>query len=498
MLSAAKTDNHFSTTKRIGLVLGPLAMLCILLTPAPEVIGTTGWRVIAVAALMLTWWITEALPIPVTSLAPILFFPILGVMPLEDATYGYGHPIIFLFMGGFVIALAMERWGLHRRIALSILKLTGTKANGIVGGFMIATAFLSMWMSNTATTVMMLPIAISVLDLILDEKVIKNQPEQCCHKFALTLMLGVAFAANIGGTATLIGTPPNVVLAGFLQDRFGYTIDFANWILFGLPFAIIMLGMCWLLLVHVIYPNRLGTIEGANNIIKDEYSKLGPMSKGEKMVAFIFFGAASLWIFKPLLPFAISDTGVAIAAAMVFFVLPVNIRKAQFVLAWPDMKDLPWGILLLFGGGLSLAAAMDKSGLVQVIGQNVSEASVLGITALVLVTTLVVLLMTEFMSNVALIAIFLPVLAGISLSVGQNPLLFAIPATLASSCAFMLPMSTPPNAIVFASGHIRIPEMVRAGIILNIASILLITLFAFSLISWALEIAPKTIPAWAY
>jgi len=489
-------------TKLYGLFIGLFAFTLILILPAPEAISPLGWRVVAVVALMLSWWVSEAIPIPATALLPIILFPLLDIMPIKKTTLSYGHYIVFLFMGGFVLALALEKWGIHKRISLFILKMTGTGANGIIGGFMIATAFLSMWMSNTATTVMMLPIASSVLSLILkDQNALQaasnpdtsNQGERY---FALSLMLGIAYAANIGGTATLIGTPPNAVFAGFIQEQFDHTISFASWMQIGLPFAIILLLLCWIILTKSIYPNGLGKIAHADEIIETEWQKLGKMSRAEKIVMTVFISTAVFWMFKKLLPFSITDTGIAITAALVLFMLPTGLVSGERILIWDDMKRLPWGILLLFGGGLSIAAAMGESGLVEVIGSALSDLSVYGTLTMLIAVISVALLMTELMSNVALISVLLPVLGGMSLSLNENPLLFTIPATLAASCAFMLPMSTPPNAIVFASGYIRIPQMIKAGIWLNLVSILLTTLFAMTLLSVVFDIEAGKLPQW--
>jgi len=503
--SSTDADNQESSIRKsriYGFLTGILLFAIILAIPAPEVIGDKGWKVIAVVALILSWWISEAIPIPATSLMPIVLFPLLDIMTIKKTTSSYGHYIVFLFMGGFVIALAMEKWNIHKRISLAILKLTGTKANGIIAGFMLATAFLSMWMSNTATTVMMLPIASSVLALIFSSnKSPLDRNNSSISKgekfFALSLMIGIAYAANIGGTATLIGTPPNAVLAGFLQDSFDYQIDFASWVMIGLPFSITLLIICWLVLTRVVYKNGLGEIEGAHDLIENEWNKLGKMSKGEKIVLTVFITTACFWMFKKLLPFPISDTAIAIIAAISLFIIPTDLKRGKFILIWEDMQRLPWGILLLFGGGLSIAAAMGESGLVQVIGSELSGLSVYGTITLVLGIIFVVLMMTEIMSNVALISVFLPVLAGLSIELTKDPLLFLIPSTLAASCAFMLPMSTPPNAIVFASGYIKIPQMVKAGVVMNIISILLTLLFTFTLVSAVFEIKENVMPEWS-
>lgn len=470
--------------KKIGLFLGPVVFVLLLLIPAPEIFNPEAWKVIAMASFMLVWWITEAVPIPVTALLPIVCLPMLGVSNMRDAAAPYASPIVFLFMGGFMIALGMERWNLHRRIALNIVRLTGTNANGIVLGFMLATAALSMWISNTATTVLMLPIALSVIDLLTKNKT--DYPEKGIRNFALSMMLGIAYAANIGGTATIVGTPPNVVFAGYIKNEFNFEVGFAQWMKIGIPFAALMLTITYLFIVRILHPNRLGSFAGASELINKEIKALGKLSKGEKRILVVFVTTALLWIFRAvinkLIPgLNLSDAGIAILATIALFVIPVDFQKGQFVLDWKNTEKLPWGILLLFGGGLSLAGALSKTGIVDLIGQQFSGMGdidfwiIIGLTA-------VSLYLTEVISNVALVTIFLPVVGGIALGVGIDPLVVCIPVTLAASCAFMLPMSTPPNAIVFASGHLKVSDMVRAGFILNIFAILLITLFALTLI----------------
>ncbi len=495
-------------SKKVPIVIFAFALLFgILALPAPEAIGESGMRVMAVAAFMLTLWITEAIPIPVTAISPIVLFPLLDVMNIKEATAGYSHPIVFLFMGGFVIALAMEKWKLHLRIALSILRLTGTHPNGIIAGFMLATAFLSMWMSNTATTVMMLPIALSVLDLTLRKDMTSIGLSSGQQYFAIALMIGIAYAANIGGTATLIGTPPNAILAGYMQDTYNFTIEFIDWFKLGFPFAVVMLAICWAVLVFIVFPNRLGHIRNADDILESQYKDLGNIKREEVLVLAVLVTTASLWMFKnKLIAFLASlgwelnnltDTGIAVAAAVALFIIPTDRKKGEFILHWRDMEKLPWGILLLFGGGLTLAGAMQSSGLIELVGDQLSGISTMGLVILVLSAALIVLIMTEFMSNLALITIFLPVLSGVAAQLGQNPLLFAIPATLASSCAFMLPMATPPNAIVFASGYIRVFQMTKAGILMNILAISLITVLAFTLLRFAFDVKRDEIPDWA-
>ncbi|GAB5551013.1 MAG: DASS family sodium-coupled anion symporter [Saprospiraceae bacterium] len=484
------------SSKRIGLFLGPIAFLILLFIPNPAGLNTEAWKVLAIAVFMLIWWITEAVPLAVAALLPLLLLPLLGVQPLGengypagidqafkmgDASAPYASPIVFLFMGGFMIALAMERWSLHRRIALNIVKITGTNADGIVLGFMLATAALSMWISNTATTVLMLPIALSVITLLLKDT--ENIMDKGKQNFALSMMLGIAYAANIGGTATIIGTPPNVVFAGIMETQFDVQVSFFQWIIFGLPFAVILLGITFFLIVKLMHPNKLGEFEGAQEIIAQEVDDLGPISTGEKRTLLVFSITALLWIFRApisnLLPEAVdlSDAGIAILGTVLMFIVPVNFDKHEFVLSWRDTEKLPWGILLLFGGGLSLANALNETGLIKLIGDQFAGMGEVGFLVIIGLAA-VSLFLTEIMSNVALVVVFLPVVGAIALGADLNLLQVCIPVTLAASCAFMLPMSTPPNAIVFASGHLNVAQMVRVGLVLNIITIILIGVVA--------------------
>lgn len=475
--------------KRIGLFLGPLLYLLLLLAPRPEAISPEGWKVIALAGFMLVWWVTEAVPIAVTSLLPMLLLPMMEVQKLTDAAAPYANPVVYLFMGGFVIALAMERWNLHRRIALNIVRITGTNADGILFGFFLSTALISMWISNTATAIMMLPIAVSVIDLL--QRRSKPEKEQGMSRFSLTMMLGIAYASSIGGMATIIGTPPNVVFAGYMRETLNIEVSFAEWLIVGLPFSLILLLLTYWILVKVMYPNRLGQFAGAQELIREEISELGPVSRGEKRTLAVFIAAAFCWIFQVQLnrwfPFLnLSDTAVALAAAIGLFVIPSDWSRGQFLLEWRDTERLPWGILLLFGGGLSLADSLASTGIIDLIGnqfKGLSTASWLVILGLSTVS----LFLTEVMSNVALVTIFLPVVGGIALGMGIPPEEMCIPVTLAASGAFMLPMSTPPNAIVFASGHLSIAQMARAGFVLNIVSILLVTVFVKTILPYLYE-----------
>ena len=472
--------------KKIGLFAGPLAFVMIILLPQFGSLTIEAQKVVAAATWMLIWWITEAVNISVTSLLPLVLFPLLTIdgLSINEAAAPYGSKIVFLFMGGFVVAIAMEKWKLHLRIALKIVSLTGTNANGIILGFMLATAFLSMWISNTATTVMMLPIASSVLVLLANNQEVDDKK---IKRFSLVMMLAIAYAANIGGIATIIGTPPNTVFAAFMSDQLNYQVDFITWMGVGVPFSAIMLFVTFFMLTRVLYPHGLKKFEGAENIIRSEQAKLGKMSKAEERVLAVFICTALAWMFRKyiniILP-GLTDTGIAMAAAISLFLIPLKFNQGKFILVWEDMKKLPWGILLLFGGGLSLAKAMSETGIIDIIGGYISNNSNLGYIIIIAILTTTVLFMTELMSNVALITIFLPVIAGITQGLGEDPLLMAIPATIASSCAFMLPMATPPNAIVFASGKVKVAEMAKAGLWLNIIAIVFTVILAQFFIGW--------------
>ena len=470
-------------SKKIGLLLGPLLFLIILglpeFIPGKESANT----VIAVAVWMVLWWITEAVSISVTALLPLLLFPLLKVMPMADVGANYGSPIIFLFFGGFVLALALEKVNLHKRIALNIIKLTGTTPNKVVLGFMIATASLSMWISNTASTVVMLPIAMSVINLLINDEDGFTKSDQ---NFALSVMLGIAFSANAGGIATVIGTPPNSVMIGLLENEYNIEISFLRWMTIGVPFSLVMLTICYLVLVKWMFPNKQLKFTASKEVIQSELQKLGPISGKEKMVLTIFGVTVFLWIFRTLInkifpSIGLSDTIISMFAAIALFSLPYNLRKGDFIIGWKDTQKLAWGILILFGGGLALANGMSVSGLVDMVSNAIatSEISIL-LTASLLI--ILMLFMTELMSNVALVAVLAPVVAGIAIGLEIPILYLLIPVTIASSCAFMLPMATPPNAIVFASGYIKVHQMARVGVILNLIAVaLLILLFQFVL-----------------
>ena len=467
-------------SKKIGLFLGPLLFLALTALPV-ALISHGADAVLAVALWMIVWWITESVSISVTALLPLLLFPLLNIMPIAEVGANYGSPIVFLFFGGFVMALALEKVKLHKRIALTIIKITGTTPNKVILGFMIATATLSMWISNTASTVVMLPIALSVIQLLINDTdgFTKND-----RNFALSVMLGIAFSANAGGIATVIGTPPNSVLIGLLENEYQIEISFLKWMTFGLPFSAILLLFCYGVLTRVMFPNKGLQFNASKAIIEKELAKLGRTSPKEKMVLVIFAVTVFLWVFRTVIntmvpSLGLTDTMISIFAAISLFAIPFNFKTGDFILQWQDTQQLAWGILILFGGGLALANGMSVTGIVDLVAGAIAQSN---ISVLLTATLLIVLMlfMTELMSNVALVAVLAPVVAGIAIGLDIPMLHLLIPVTIASSCAFMLPMATPPNAIVFASGYVKIPEMARVGVILNLIAVgLLILVFQF-------------------
>lgn len=441
-------------------------------------------KVLAIGALMITWWITEALPMPVVALLPLILFPLLNISKLDETAAPYANPVIFLFLGGFMLGLAIEKWNLHRRIALNIVRLTGTSGNKIVLGFILATGLLSMWLSNTATTMMMFPIALSVIHVMKEN----NKGVGNIANFSLTIMLAIAYASNIGGIATIIGTPPNVAYVGYIQKKYNYDVDFVSWMLICLPLAILLLMCLYWVMVKWLFPNHIKSDDGTKQLIKNEIQQLGPLSIAEKRVMGIFMGTAFLWITRSIINDAqsivkLDDTIIAVMCAVALFICPSGGKEENndALLEWSDTSKMAWGILLLFGGGISLAAALEKAGLMQELGHWLAQFSGNGFL-LVLVITIVSLFISEVMSNVAQVIVFAPVVSSLADALGMNPLLLGIPMTLAASCAGMLPMGTPPNAIVFASGHIKLRQMTKAGFVMNIISVILITLFCWFLL----------------
>jgi len=499
MVFQKNETKNFPLAKKIGFLTGLCCFVLIFLLPGPRDLDPVGWKTAAVACVMALFWITEAIPIAVTALLPLIFFPLLGILDIKKTAAPYANPIIFLFMGGFIIAQGMQRWNLHKRMALSIIRIIGMKPKSIIAGFMIATAFLSMWVSNTATTLMMLPIGLSIIEIAgKSGDSLKNSRE--FNSFSIALLLGIAYAASIGGLGTLIGTPPNALLAAFMYENYHFQIGFAQWMLVGIPIVLTGLPLAFIILTRFVYPQKLSIIKGSEEYIKTEISACGKISRAELFVAIIFGFVALLWMSRPLLSRVLpglSDAGIAIFGAVLMFVIPVDLKKGEFILNWRYAEKLPWGVLLLFGGGLSLASAIGSSGLSVWIGNELIGVSQWPLVFVVVLVTAIVIFLTELTSNTATAATFLPIMAAVGVSISQNPLLFVLPAAVAASCAFMLPVATPPNAIVYGSGRLTIPHMAKAGIYLNLLFVLLITLFTFSLAIYVFQIQFGVTPEWA-
>lgn len=474
-----------------GFALAPLLLIAVILTSPPEGLSLPGWRAAGVGLVMALLWITEALPIPVTALLPLVLFPLLGIASMKDTSAPYADPVIFLFMGGFMLSLAMQRWNLHKRIALGIVSRVGSRPSSIVLGFLIATAFLSMWVSNAATAVMMLPIAISVAELMRESS---SEGNGRLRGFEVALMLAVAYASSIGGMATPIGTPPNAFLVGFMERTYGTQIGFAHFMTVGVPLLVFAIPATWLVLTRLCFRVPAAEVPGVKEKLGAELARMGPMSRGEVLTALAFTLAALLWMFRPLIVAGLpvlkdlSDTSIAMIAAIALFAIPVNARKGIFVLNWKQAAKLPWEVLILFGGGLSLAAALQSTQFAEWLGGQSARLSHLPLWAMVLVVSLTLNFLTELTSNTAVTAAFLPVVGSLAVGTGHPPLLLAFAAALSASCAFMLPVGTPPNAIVFGSGRVALPQMARAGILLNLSMSALITLLTMTLIRWLFRV----------
>lgn len=503
--------SHRSAGLTWGLRIGGLvaALVVWIALGATEGLTPDARWVATIATLMAVWWMTEAIPLAATSLIPIVLIPMLTERTVSEATAPYASSIVFLFLGGFLIAIAMEKWNLHRRIALLTLRRVGVEPKRIVLGLMVATGFLSMWVSNTATTLMMLPIGMSVLTLVAERTgsgvIPEHKPghmdfikDENIRRFGVCLVLAIAWSATMGGLGTLLGSPPNAIVAGYAADELGREIGFLEWMMLGVPVAAVFIVIGWFLMTYVLYRFDLKEIPGGRQMIDDEIAKLGELSQGEKMVMIVFGSAAFLWVVPGLLaslPFIgdhlgwfgdMDDTAIAIAAGIAMFLMPAR-GRTEMVLNWKDAEDgLPWGVLLLFGGGLSLASAVAATGLDGWFGQQVTGLGVLPIVALVAAVVTIVLFLTEITSNTATAATFIPVLGGVAVGINADPMTLLIPAAFAATCAFMLPVGTPPNAIVFGTGAVTIAQMARGGFVLNIVGIILITFFCYLLGGFAL------------
>ena len=452
----------------LGLALGLFLLVFTLVAPTPVGMSPEAWRTTGVALLMATWWVTEAIPIPATALVPLVVFPILGVRPIGATAAPYADPVIFLFMGGFLIAAALQRCGLHQRMALTIITIGGVSPTRLVGAFMAATAFLSMWVSNTATAAMMMPIAMSVLVIA---KSRQSADDVGTGNLSVALLLGIAYSASIGGLGTLIGTPPNALLAGFMNETYGVQVGFAQWMLLAVPVVVLALPIVWWVLTRVVYPIGRDPIAGGAAAIADMLRGLGRPSRAEWTVGIITALTAGAWILRPLLARSVpslSDAGIAMAGALLLFLVPTDKGTSARALDWVSAERLPWGVLILFGGGLSLAGAIQGTGLAEWMGEGMVGLAGWPALIVVAIVTLSIVLMTELTSNTATAAALLPVVAALALAVGLDPLRLAAPAALAATCAFMMPVATPANAIVYGTGEVSIAQMVRAGAVVNI------------------------------
>lgn len=473
---------HVFGAARIGLFAGLLLFALMLIAEPPQGMTVAAWRTAAVGLLMAVWWITEAIPIPATALLPIVLFPLLGVATLAATTAPYANEVIYLFLGGFLIALAFENCGLHKRLALAILRVVGARPANLILGFMLATGFISMWVSNTATVVMMLPMATSVIALARDAEAPAATAEQ--GEFDSALILAVAYAASIGGLGTLIGTPPNALFAGFMAQTYGVEIAFLDWMLLGVPIVVVMLPFAWIVLTKLVH--RIGSepIVGGAAAIESQRRALGRVSPTELTVAAISVLTAAAWVMRPLLDEwlpALSDAGIAIAGALLMFIVPLARGRRRPALSWSQAERLPWTVLILFGGGLSLAAAIQQTGLAGWIGGGLSALAAWPVFAVLVAITAVIILLSELASNTATAAAFLPIAASLAAVVGVEPALLAVTAALAASGGFMLPVATPPNAIAYGTGAVTTRQMARAGACLNLLFAMLVPVVVYLL-----------------
>jgi len=468
--------------KFLGVVLGFAIASLILLNAPPEGVPILAWKTLAVLIIMVSLWMTEAIHPSVTALLPMLLFPILNVSSLRDVASSYSNPIIYLFFGGFVLSLVITKWNLHQRIALFILNLLSGNAQKLMFGFMLTAALLSMWISNTATTIMLLPIGLAMITVI--EKTVTNVSEQAMRNFKIALLLSIAYAATVGGVTTVIGTPPNAYMVGFLKETYNIEVSFFSWLLVGLPITLVLIPAIWGLLCKLVYPFNFSTSTETQNELSRLKQQLGSVKPEEKTVIAIFILAVVLWVTRPLLTKIalfkdVTDATIAIFIAVCIFIAPAT--KGKRLLEWSDTQHLPWGILVLFGGGLALASAMSSSGLAMQIGLLFSNLNV-SLLLLIPIIIIAVILLTEVSGNISVVATFLPITAAVAVELNIVPIMIVVPVTLAASCAFMLPVATPPNAIVYSSGVFSIAQMSKAGLYLNLLSFIVISLVCTTIV----------------
>jgi sodium-dependent dicarboxylate transporter 2/3/5 len=475
-----------SRLKQAGLWMGPIVALAMFISAAwQDTMPHNAWIVAGVGLWMAVWWSTEAIPVAATAFIPLVSFPLLQVMPVKAVAQSYAHPTIFLFLGAFLLALSVEKWALHRRIALNVLVRTGTDGRKLILGFMVAGALLSMWMTNTSTAMMLLPIATSVAAMVVERSSDVSDDDK--RAFQVALLLALAYATTIGGMSTIIGTPPNVLLAGFMEETYGIQIAFFDWMLIGLPLALVLLPLGWVVLTRVAFRVDVPASPEVADVIHSMREEMGAMTSPQRRVGLLFLTVVALWMARKWLNEVpglegLSDAGIVMAAALLLFVIPSGNGSPARLMQWDDVARLPWGVLILFGGGLALAAQVSGSGLAVWLGESLLPVAGLGTLVLVAAAAGLVVFLTELTSNLATAATFLPVVAAIAAQSGIEPLVLCVPVTLAASCAFMLPVATPPNAIVFSSGALTIPQMIRAGILMNIIAMMTLTLLAVILV----------------
>ena len=491
--------------QKVGLLLGPSLFILILVSPLPSGMKPEALKVAAVVALMAVWWVTEAIPIPATSLLPIALFPLLKVMSSPQATAPYANHLIYLFLGGFFIAMTMERWNLHKRIALQTIRLVGTSPTRIILGFMLATGFLSMWISNTATAMMMVPIALAVIGQA--AQVIKDSGEKGIDlrpghfNFGMALMLGIAYSASIGGVGTIIGTPPNTIFVGVVEKTFGVQISFAEWMAVGVPLSAVMLLIVWYYLIKLAFKIEIKELPGGKELILSQIKDLGKLGQEEKGVLIVFNMVALAWILRGFVHIEalsmVHDSTIAIMGALLLFMIPSKNKPGQYLLNWETAKRVPWDVIILFGGGLSLANGFKITGLAQWIGESLTIIAGAPLIFVIFVVVFGTIFLTELTSNTATSTMLLPIMASTALAMAVHPYGLMVGASIAASYAFMLPIATPPNAVVFGSGYVTIPQMARAGFAVNLFASMMITLFVYFALPEIWQIDLSVLPDWA-
>lgn len=473
----ATNDASQGRQRNIGLYVGPVVMGAIIALPTPSDLPSEGHAAAAIGCMMAVWWMTEAVPLAVTAMLPLVLFPVFGINDLATTAASYAHPLIFLFLGGFMLARTMQRWQLHKRLAFFVLRFGGSHPAAVIASLMVTTAFLSLWVSNTATTMVMLPIGQSIAATVGTGR--SDRAGRVLKDFGPALMLGIAYAATIGGMGSIIGTPPNALFAAFMHDSYGFEIGFAEWMMLGVPIVVVLLPLTWLVLTRVVF--RVSALEKGDDRtdLLVNIEELGPMSRGERLIATLMVVVACLWIFRPLLNqflpgFVLTDAGIAITAAVMLFIVPVRYRDGVYLLNWKEAAKIRWDVLILFGGGLALADAISSSNLAAWISTLSGVLENLPFVVVILAATVVIVYLGELASNTAMAAIFLPIAGATAIGLGQDPILLALPVVLAASLGFMLPVATPPNAIVYGSGAVTAHQMLRAGALINIIGIVIV------------------------